>query len=436
MTAHRRFLVRGTIAVCWFVGSTWAPTSLALGAPQSSCFDPAASSDQRIAACTQLIESSNESIQVKTTAYLSRGAVLYSAGKFEDAGRDFSIVIASEPVNARAFHWRGLCFLKKVDYVHAIADFSEAIRLYPEYASAYNNRGTSYAKTGDYRRALADFEIALRRQPAYVEAYYNRAIVLNDMARYDDAISDLKHAIDLQPSNSELFNQLAWTYFKMGAASEGMPHVNRALELNPNYANAYDTRGAINEAMGNIRQARSDYRHALMLDAGLASSARALERLASNQEDDREATKVQNADPGGLVSELVTLVAQHGWSANMGRMCAAMKIGTDQDCKFKQISISPGEPGTIDNYGFNVPISGSSSPSYVVMFHLRPLIGSFFVMSPSGKLIASYYRAQGVDYTAITEDEARGPFEEALAFWQSNLPELKKKIATEGTIRR
>jgi hypothetical protein len=106
-------------------------------------------------------------------------------------------------------------------------------------------------------------------------------------------------------------------------------------------------------------------------------------------------------DRAALVSELTTTVLQHGWPTDLGRMCVAMKLGLGSECKFKQISVSPSGPGAVDYYGFNVPFSNARSVPYVIIFHLGPLVGDFFVVSPQGKLKASFYRAKGIDYVEI-----------------------------------
>jgi uncharacterized protein HemY len=67
-----------------------------------------------------------------------------------------------------------------------------------------------------------------------------------------------ENAIQNQPRNPELFNQLAWTYLKIGSALEGLQYADRSLTLKPS-ANAYDTRGAIYEKIGNETQAADDY---------------------------------------------------------------------------------------------------------------------------------------------------------------------------------
>jgi hypothetical protein len=134
-------------------------------------------------------------------------------------------------------------------------------------------------------------------------------------------------------------------------------------------------------------------------------------------------------DHAAIVSELTGIVTRHGWPTDLGRMCVAMKLGMEADCKFTQISVSANEPGTIDNYGFNVPLTNAGPAQYLVMFHLGPLVGDFFVVSLQGKLKASFYRAKGIDYTEVPIGDARRAFDASVVFWSKHLQPLKDLIA-------
>jgi len=140
-------------------------------------------------------------------------------------------------------------------------------------------------------------------------------------------------------------------------------------------------------------------------------------------------------DAAALVSELAALTREHGWTANLGRLCPAMRIGTEADCRFKQVSVSASPAGTIDHHGFNIQIVAASSEPAVLVFHLGPLIGNFFLVSPQGEVKTAFYRAKGVDFTEIPIAEASAAFEASLKFWDDNLPTLKEQAAKGGLVR-
>jgi hypothetical protein len=134
-------------------------------------------------------------------------------------------------------------------------------------------------------------------------------------------------------------------------------------------------------------------------------------------------------DRAALMSELTSIVTREGWPTDMGRMCVAMKLSPEADCNFTQVSVNPSEPGTVDSYGFNVPLRSGGPPTYVVIFHLGPLVGDFFLVSPQGQLKASFYRAKGIDYTEVPLADARRAFDASVEFWRTHLQSLKTLIA-------
>jgi len=126
----RYFLIVGIV----FAVSVNASVSFAAELDRSICFDASAIPSNRIIACTQIIDGSETSDQVRLAAYLSRAAASYLAGEFGNAIQDYSAIIRAQPGNATAYHERGLAYLKESQFPRAIADFSEAIHLNSNYS--------------------------------------------------------------------------------------------------------------------------------------------------------------------------------------------------------------------------------------------------------------------------------------------------------------
>lgn len=128
-------------------------------------------------------------------------------------------------------------------------------------------------------------------------------------------------------------------------------------------------------------------------------------------------------------SALIDKIAQHvdlyGWKADMGRMCRAFELFPSANCTFKQIAVSDAPTGILDNHGFNIRIGNANGPTELVIYHLTPWRGDFFVVSPTGELRASFKRAKGIDYTPVPLAEGRQAFARALAYWRANLEKVK-----------
>jgi protein-disulfide isomerase/invasion protein IalB/Tfp pilus assembly protein PilF len=165
-----------------------------------------ATQDQRIKACTEIIESGGQ--QNLASAYCNRaiayGDIAYDSAVAKQADRDrtqdlrdrttrdYDEAVRLYKGSAAGLTCSGLRWLHREDWDRALADFNEAIRLDPRNAAAYVGRGNLYksrassvsARSNDgksesaeaeYEKALADYTEAIRLDPNDPITFYNRA---------------------------------------------------------------------------------------------------------------------------------------------------------------------------------------------------------------------------------------------------------------------
>jgi hypothetical protein len=142
--------------------------------------------------------------------------------------------------------------------------------------------------------------------------------------------------------------------------------------------------------------------------------------------------QTSNAVPN--FSELLAFVERYGRPTDLGRLCVALQLGvSERDCKFHQVTIDQGDNTT--KHAVGLPLSPSPSAPYVLMLHLGPLIGNIFIVSRDGALKESYYRARGVDYTRLSDEDGRRAFAVEIDFWKDNLAQLKNLGESGGRPR-
>ena len=130
--------------------------------------------DQRVQACTTVIEGEAEAGRHLAAAYCNRGYGLTEQRNFERALADLDEALRLDPRYACALTNRGRVHALKGDLDRAIADYDVALRIDPAFALAYNNRGDAYFNKGDIDRALTDFSSAIEHNPRLAIAYGNR----------------------------------------------------------------------------------------------------------------------------------------------------------------------------------------------------------------------------------------------------------------------
>jgi tetratricopeptide (TPR) repeat protein len=123
------------------------------------------SGEERIAACTRLINSDRFHGHNQAVSYNDRGTAYLAKGDYDRAFADFNEAIWLDHKYPLAFIGRGNAYYAKRDYDRAIADYTEAIRLDPKYAKAYNDRGIAKRAKGDARGGDADIAKAKQLDP-------------------------------------------------------------------------------------------------------------------------------------------------------------------------------------------------------------------------------------------------------------------------------
>ncbi|QDU22792.1 tetratricopeptide repeat protein [Urbifossiella limnaea] len=131
-----------------------------------------------------------------TFALWRRGIGWVDRGEYDHAIKDFDEVIRLDPRRADLFNARGVCWRLKEDWDRALADFDEAIRLAPAGAVVLNNRAFVLRVTGELDRALKDYDEAVRLDPRSGDAVLGRAVALL-LARRAGAAGEFRRAFDL-----------------------------------------------------------------------------------------------------------------------------------------------------------------------------------------------------------------------------------------------
>jgi tetratricopeptide (TPR) repeat protein len=184
-------------AVLGLVLAMAAAPALAQTADETKCVshDP----DAKIAGCTAVIESGQETPTDQAVAYDNRSVAYREKGDFDQAIADAGQAIALDPTNDAAWIDRGIDEYAKQAYAPAVADFTKAIALKPDSAAIYNDRGNAYDDQGQHDLAIADYSRAMVLRPNYAAAYANRGSAYEEKHLNDYAISDYRAALKIDP---------------------------------------------------------------------------------------------------------------------------------------------------------------------------------------------------------------------------------------------
>jgi tetratricopeptide (TPR) repeat protein len=228
--------------------------------------------DEKIAACSTIIQSGHDSGTNLAVSYFNRGTAYGKKGDPDHAIADFDRAILAEPKYVNAYNNRSIAYRNKGNFDRAISDATEAINLDQSYAPAWGTRGTAYELKGDLDRAIADLDEAIKLDPQLAAAYNSRSVTYLHKNELDRALADVNQAIQLDPTFASAYNNRGWTYRRLGMLDRALQDANTAVRLNPKLALAFGTRGYVWLDKGELDRARHDFNEAIRLDPNRPTS--------------------------------------------------------------------------------------------------------------------------------------------------------------------
>ena len=117
------------------------------------------------------------------------------------------------PIDARAYGYRGIAYNHEHKFDEAMKDLNEAIRLNPIDKESHYQRGLIYAVIGeDQEKAIHDFTETIQLDPKNEKAHSMRGAVYTVSGEWDKAINDLDQAIELNPKDADSFGYRGSAY--------------------------------------------------------------------------------------------------------------------------------------------------------------------------------------------------------------------------------
>ena len=158
----------------------------------------------------------------------SYGGVLGALGRYDEALEQLDKAIELEPLNAEAYHNRGLIHERRGEREAAVAEYRSALRYQPDYpppraalrrltgsaetggaqtpperlAALLAQRASEAARRGDYEAAMKQLDEAQRIAPRLALVYQYRSNVAFLRGDREAAIAALEKALELEPDNA------------------------------------------------------------------------------------------------------------------------------------------------------------------------------------------------------------------------------------------
>ncbi len=135
---------------------------------------------------------------------LAGAATIMEAGDISAAKAAYDDIIDKHPDEAKAWEFRGDCYLRNGEYAKAVEDYSQAIKLNPGEGSYWVNRASAHRMLQEYDRSITDYSKAIELGHFDTEQYFQLAHCYAEVEEWDKADLSFARAEELSPGWREM----------------------------------------------------------------------------------------------------------------------------------------------------------------------------------------------------------------------------------------
>ncbi len=146
---------------------------------------------------------------------------------------------------ASAYYARGNAYRQKSLFTLALEDFNNAVAANPALSDAYGDRGITLIILGRFADAIPDFSRVIETYPRLAYAYYNRGLCYELLGLDELAIEDISRSIEIEPRAEFRFERRGTIYFRKNLLDKALADYEEAVIINPQYASALYGRGIV-----------------------------------------------------------------------------------------------------------------------------------------------------------------------------------------------
>lgn len=224
-------------------------------------------------AATKALEQAKEADPRDVLATWSLGAVLYDAGKLQEALKNLEASLTIQPegeayfykakihydkrdnnqaidaikaalerssMNPQYHNLRGHIMYQAGKFVDAVDAWQTAVKIKPDYADAIEALGRGYQEQGNWTLAIEAFEKALAVDPKRKRLLVNVGdCLLNGQNDYDRTIKKYEEALKADPSFVDVYYKIGRCYDSKGKTEKAIQYYKQAIAKDPKASEAW-----------------------------------------------------------------------------------------------------------------------------------------------------------------------------------------------------
>jgi tetratricopeptide (TPR) repeat protein len=171
-------------------------------------------------------------------AYYNLGIAYFNNRDFDNALRQFDIIIQSLPNFEKPYFGRGLIYMRKKQFPQAKADFIKVTEFNPNDFQPFFYLGQISVNLKQYKDANSYLKKASDLNPDYGPIYFEMGNIYFNQKKYRLAIPHYKKAVELDPENYTCHQRLGESFYRVQTYFSAYTEFKKILEVSPNDAEA------------------------------------------------------------------------------------------------------------------------------------------------------------------------------------------------------
>lgn len=163
---------------------------------------------------------------------------LFEQGQYENAIKEFSVVISDNQSNALLYYYRGGAQENNGNIEAALEDYQKAIELKPNFILPYSRSGLACAKQQSYEKASEFYQKSVELGDQAITTHYNYGVVLMNLGRSEEAKPVFENLLSLDENYSDACYHLGIIYIGQGDVTKAKEFLQRFIDLDPENSNA------------------------------------------------------------------------------------------------------------------------------------------------------------------------------------------------------
>ena len=222
-----------------------------------------------------------KAIKINTKDFKSHallGELLISYAKYKEAIEHLNSSLKIEYNQAKTHLLLGYTFKQLKQEKEAVNCFRNAININPEYKEAYVQLGQHFHLKKD-TLAVVYYDNALRIDSTDELVLYNKAVFYQSLLDWNKALEAYVALHKAHPFHASGHYNLGFIHMELGLHDVATNNFSDAIYSNSEFFEAYYSRGSCFETLGNIAQATSDYKRAIIINPNYTYAIDALKEL-------------------------------------------------------------------------------------------------------------------------------------------------------------